>query len=62
MQREGVRRWSVFENITQEIFGADGDGTSIDLEEPFVIRFKLTFIFFYFLFLKDLAVMEMAGC
>ena len=38
VKAEVVRRWSVYENVTGEIFGAAGDGTSIDLEEPFVIR------------------------
>ena len=39
VKAEVVRRWSVLDNVTGEIFGTEGDGTSIDLEEPFVIRF-----------------------
>ena len=33
-----VLRWSFYDNSTQEPQGEPGDGTSIDLEEPFVIR------------------------
>ena len=33
-----VQRWGVFENVTEEVFGSPGDGTSIDHDEPFVIR------------------------
>ena len=38
VKKEVVYRWSVLDNVTQEIFGIEGEGTSIDLEEPFVIR------------------------
>ena len=38
VKSEAVYRWSVLGNVTQEVFGSQGDGTSIDLEEPFVIR------------------------
>ena len=38
VKAEVVRRWSVLDNVTGEIFGTEGEGTSIDLEEPFVIR------------------------
>ena len=34
-----MERWSVFENVTQEVLGEIGDGTSIDFDEPFVARF-----------------------
>ena len=46
IKNEMVQRWAVFENVTQEIFGAPGDGSSIDFDEPFVLRkqFK-TFIY-----------------
>ena len=40
VKNEVVYRWSVLDNETQEIFGTEGEGTSIDLEEPFVIRFR----------------------
>ena len=36
---EVVQRWAVFNNDeTQEILGEPGEGTSIDFDEPFVIR------------------------
>ena len=38
IKNEMVQRWAVFENVTQEIFGAPGDGSSIDFDEPFVLR------------------------
>ena len=38
VKNEVVYRWSVLDNVTQESFGTEGEGTSIDLEEPFVIR------------------------
>ena len=38
VKKEVVYRWSVLDNVTQEIFGTEGEATSIDLEEPFVIR------------------------
>ena len=34
-----VQRWGVFENITVDMIGSPGDGTSIDFDEPFVIRY-----------------------
>ena len=30
----------MFENVTQELLGSPGDGTSIDFDEPFVLRFE----------------------
>ena len=35
-----ITRWGVFENVTQELLGQPGEGTSIDFDEPFVIRFE----------------------
>ena len=35
---EVVQRWAVFNNETQEILGEPGEGTSIDFDEPFVVR------------------------
>ena len=35
---EVVQRWAVFNNETQEILGKPGEGTSIDFDEPFVVR------------------------
>ena len=35
-----ISRWGVFENVTQETQGFAGEGTSIDHDEPFVIRFE----------------------
>ena len=38
IKNEVVQRWAVVNNETQEILGEPGEGTSIDLDEPFVIR------------------------
>ena len=38
VKNEVVQRWAVFQNITQEVFGYPGDGSSIDFDEPFVLR------------------------
>ena len=35
-----ITRWGVYENVTQELLGQPGEGTSIDFDEPFVIRFE----------------------
>ena len=40
IKRDMISRWGVFENVTQETQGFAGDGTSIDHDEPFVIRFE----------------------
>ena len=56
-----VQRWGVLDNVTEEILGSPGEGTSIDYDEPFIIRF--VFHFYMFLnFLSDLAVMLIDGC
>ena len=39
IKNEVVQRWAVFNNETQEILGEPGEGTSIDFDEPFVIRY-----------------------
>ena len=63
VKAEVVRRWAVNENVTGEIFGTEGDGTSIDLEEPFVIRFvKIECVSLELVVMfTGLAVMRMAG-
>ena len=33
-----IERWGVFENVTQDRQGKPGDGTSVDKDEPFVVR------------------------
>ena len=38
IKNEVVQRWAVVNNETQETLGEPGEGTSIDFEEPFVIR------------------------
>lgn len=40
IKRDMISRWGVFENVTQETQGFAGEGTSIDHDEPFVIRFE----------------------
>ena len=39
IKNEVVQRWAVLNNETQEILGEPGEGTSIDFDEPFVIRY-----------------------
>ena len=31
-------RWGVVDNVTQELQGEPGEGTTVDFEEPFVIK------------------------
>ena len=31
-----IKRWGVVDNVTEETHGNDGDGTTIDFDEPFV--------------------------
>ena len=40
IQQDVITRWAVAENITQEVQGKQGEGTSIDFDEPFVMRFE----------------------
>ena len=40
IENDVITRWGVFENVTQELLGSPGDGTSIDFDEPFVLRFE----------------------
>ena len=48
IKNEVVQRWAVVNNETQEILGEPGEGTSIDLDEPFVIRYQnIIFISFF---------------
>ena len=43
--RKFVSRWGVAENITQGEQGAPGDGTTIDRDEPFVLRYPHMILF-----------------
>ena len=36
--QEMIQRWGVPENITTGLVGEPGDGTTIDLDEPFLLR------------------------
>ena len=36
--QEYVQRWAVIQNTTTGLVGQPGDGTTIDLEEPFILR------------------------
>ena len=47
VKNEVVQRWAVSQNITQEVFGYPGDGSSIDFDEPFVLR-NLCFVHKHF--------------
>ena len=40
IKNDVITRWAVAENITQEVQGRPGEGTSIDFDEPFVMRFE----------------------
>ena len=40
IENDVITRWGVFENVTQELLGSPGEGTSIDFDEPFVLRFE----------------------
>ena len=46
VKKEAVYRWSILGNVTQDVFGTEGEGTSVDLEEPFVIRCRFLLLFF----------------
>ena len=35
---EFVQRWAVTENTTTGLAGEAGDGTTVDLDEPFILR------------------------
>ena len=54
IKNEMVQRWAVFENVTQEIFGAPGDGSSIDFDEPFVLRKQFKPFTFFSLMIDNL--------
>ena len=34
-----VQRWAVFNNLTLELQSGEGEGTTVDEEEPFVIKY-----------------------
>ena len=36
--QEFVQRWAVTENTTTGLAGEPGDGTTVDLDEPFILR------------------------
>ena len=38
---EFVQRWGVVNNVSQGTTGEAGDGTTIDIDEPFILRFRL---------------------
>ena len=40
LEEEYIRRWGVMANITENVQGQPGDGTTIDRDEPFIIRIK----------------------
>ena len=39
LDQEYVKRWGVHNNITEDLQGEPGDGTTIDRDEPFIMRF-----------------------
>ena len=61
VKNEAVYRWSILGNVTKEVFGSHGDGTSIDLDEPFVIRFCPVLLFLAYP-VSGSAVTRTAGC
>ena len=36
--QEFIQRWAVPENITSGLVGEPGEGTTIDVDEPFLLR------------------------
>ena len=40
LEEKYIRRWAVVDNLTEDQQGQLGDGTTIDREEPFIIRIK----------------------
>ena len=45
LDRDVVQRWAFVDNATQEFQGEPFEGTTIDREEPFMIRWRIiTFI------------------
>ena len=38
IEEKYIERYGVFDNVTTEKLGKPGDGTSIDHDEPFVLR------------------------
>ena len=39
IRNDFVSRWGMVDNVTEETIGAPGDGTTIDFDEPFLLRF-----------------------
>ena len=39
LERDVIQRWAVFSNITEGVFGEPFEGTVIDREEPFMLRY-----------------------
>ena len=39
LERDVIQRWAVFNNITEGVFGEPFEGTVIDREEPFMLRY-----------------------
>ena len=35
---EYVKRWAFTQNVTTGLVGQPGDGTTIDIDEPFILR------------------------
>ena len=62
---EFVARWAVVANVTTPVIGEPGDGTTIDRDEPFVIRYfsswNLMTVFDTLISLLASSVMRMVG-
>ena len=39
IRNDVVSRWGMLDNVTQERVGSPKDGTTIDFDEPFLLRF-----------------------
>ena len=43
-----IQRWNIFNNITSEIMGQPFEGTTIDRDEPFMLRYELKYLLYHF--------------
>ena len=43
-----IQRWNIFDNITSEILGQPFEGTTIDRDEPFMLRYELKYLCHHF--------------
>ena len=62
IRNDFVSRWGMVDNVTQEQVGSPGDGTTIDFDEPFLLRFaKITVLLIFEKIMTGLNVTRMDG-